>query len=519
MASSLHDADVIRSSRYSTSYVQSPINNAGQLFGTESDGLSVSSTNSKLRCTTTMCKGRSPLAVTALLFFATGLVAGQDVATNADAYLNAWAKQGRFSGSVLIAKGGQILLRKGYGMANYEQSVPNTPETVFRIGSITKTFTALSILQLEERGLLKVSDPVVKYIPEFPQAWSAITIHQLLCHKSGMPEFTNAKAYGEWEDSRHIENALKEYADKPLVNQPGEVLRYSNSGYILLGRVIEKVSRLSYEDYLQKNILGPAGMTNTAFDHTTTLVPHRANGYKFDGEAIINASQEDPTGAGAAGALRSTVDDLYKFDRVLKSDKLFSAAIKAKAWTAYGHWSAPPPFPLEAEYGYGWMIGDKFGHKYVGHGGWIGGFVSKFERYPDDDATVIVLGNFETLNTDAVAQEVTAILFGAKAEIPLERAIVHPSENVLARYVGDYTLGPLAIKITLRNGKLYTWSTGQPAPFGMIATADTEFYFNDTIPEFKFVVDEKGLVNRILIRMSGQEFTAVRVNQPKAGNL
>ncbi|MGD0356231.1 MAG: serine hydrolase [Terracidiphilus sp.] len=462
-----------------------------------------------------MRTGRPLYAGAAILLFLTGLAAGQDVATNADAYLNTWAKQGRFSGTVLIARGGKILLRKGYGMANYELSVPNAPETVFRIGSITKSFTALSILRLEEQGLLKVSDPVVKYIPELPQAWNAITIHQLLCHKSGIPEFTNAKAYGELENSQHVENALKEYADKPLINQPGEVLRYSNSGYILLGRVIEKVSGQSYEDYLQTNILGPAGMTNTAFDHTTPLVPHRANGYKFDGETIVNARQEDPAGAGAAGALRSTVDDLYKFDRALKLEKLFSAAIKSKAWTAYGHWSAPPPIPLEAEYGYGWMIGDKFGHKYVGHGGWIGGFVSKFERYPDDDAVVIVLGNFETLNTDAVSQDLTAILFGEKYSVPVVRAIVHPAENVMARYVGDYHLGPLAIKITMRNGKLYMLSTGQPAPFGMIATSDTEFYFNDTIPEFQFIVNEKGIVNQILIKMGGKEFTAIRVNEPK----
>ena len=463
-------------------------------------------------------KGCRLFAGAALYLCMTGLAAAQDVAAKADAYLSEWAKQGRFSGTVLVAKGDKILLRKGYGMANYELGVPNTPETVFRIGSITKSFTALSILQLEERGLLKVSDPVVKYIPEIPQAWSAITIHQLLCHKSGMPEFIDAKAYGELDNSLHVENAIQEYADKPLVNQPGETLRYSNSGYILLGRVIEKVSGQTYEDYLQANILRPAGMTNTAFDHTTPLVLHRANGYKFDGETVINTKPEDPAGAGAAGALRSTVDDLYKLDRALKSDKLFSAAVKTKAWTPYGHWSAPPPFPLEAEYGYGWMIGDKFGHKYVGHGGWVGGFVSKFERYPDDDAAVIVLGNFETLNTDAVAQDVTAILFGEKYPIPIARAIVHPPENVLARYVGDYQLGPMAIKITMRNGGLYTMSTGQPAPFGMIATSDTEFYFNDTIPEFRFIVDEKGNANQILITMGGKEFPAARVTESKAGN-
>lgn len=463
-------------------------------------------------------KGCRLLAGAALLLCMAGLAAAQDVAAKADAYLSTWAKQGRFSGTVLLAKGDRILLRKGYGMANFEQSVPSAPETVFRIGSITKSFTALSILQLEERGLLRVTDPVVKYIPEIPQAWSAITIHQLLCHKSGMPDFIDAKAYGELENPLHVENAIKEYADKPLVNQPGEILRYSNSGYILLGRVIEKVSGLTYEDYLQKNILGPAGMTNTAVDHTTPLVPHRANGYNFDGETIVNTKQVDPAGPGAAGALRSTVDDLYKLDRALKSDKLFSAAIKTKAWTPYGHWSAPPPFPLEAEYGYGWMIGDKFGHKYVGHGGWVGGFVSKFERYPDDDAAVIVLGNFETLNNDLVGQDLTAILFGEKYQVPVERPIVHPAENVLARYLGDYQVGPLAIKITMSNGRLYAFGTGQPAPFGMIATSDTEFYFNDTVSEIRFIVDEKGKVNQFMVKMFGKEFPAARVAEAKAGN-
>ena len=131
---------------------------------------------------------------------------------------------------------------RGTENANHELNVANTPETVFRIGSITKSFTALSILQLEEKGKLKVSDPVAKYVPELPAAWSEITIHQLLCHKSGIPDFVNREGIYDFSDSRHVENALKEYADKPLLTKPGEVLRYSNSGYILLGRVIEHVT-------------------------------------------------------------------------------------------------------------------------------------------------------------------------------------------------------------------------------------------------------------------------------------
>jgi D-alanyl-D-alanine carboxypeptidase len=198
-----------------------------------------------------------------------------------------------------------------------------------------------------------VSDPVAKYIPELPAAWSAITIHQLLCHKSGIPDFVNGKAYNDFTDSRHVENALKEYDDKPLLTKPGEVLRYSNSGYILLGRVIEHVTGESYEEYLSANILKPAGMTHTAYDQAVEVVPNRASGYRFDAETVINAPYGDSARPGSAGALRSTIDDMYRFDRALKSGKLFSNAITAKAWTPYGHMVAPPPLPIEAEYGYG----------------------------------------------------------------------------------------------------------------------------------------------------------------------
>ena len=449
----------------------------------------------------------------------TGAVWGQDVAEKADQYLSTWAKQGRFSGAVLIAKGDKILLRKGYGMANYELNVPNSPEMVFRIGSITKSFTALSVLQLEEKGLLKVSDPVAKYVPEMPQGWNEITIHELLCHRSGIPDFASAKAYSEFGNPRHVENALKEYADKPLVNKPGEVFRYSNSGYILLGRVIEKVSGKTYEEYLNENILKPAGMTHTAVDHAADVVQERASGYRFDGETVVNAAYGDPAWPAAAGALRSTVDDMYRFDRALKAGKLFSKAITEKAWTAYGHWMAPPPFPLEAEYGYGWMMGDDFGHRYVGHGGWVNGFVSQFTRYPDDDEVLIVMWNFETSNNMPVSKDLAAIMFGAKYEVPVARPIVHPAQEKLARYVGDYQLGPMTVQITMHDGKLYAFGGGQPVPYGLIAVSDTEFYCNDAPTEIRFVTDDSGNANQMVLKFGDKVFPANRLAaQQRPGN-
>ena len=435
----------------------------------------------------------------------------QDIGKQADEYLTTWANQGRFSGAVLIAKDGKILLRKGYGKANYELNVPNTPDVVFRIGSITKVFTALSILQLEEKGLLNVNDPVVKYIPELPEGWNAVTIHHLLCHKSGIPDLINAKAYSDFNDSRHVENAVKEYSDKPLLSKPGETLRYSNSGYILLGRIIEKVSGKTYEEYLAENIFRPAGLTHTAFDHAADVVPERASGYRWDGETIINATYGDPSFPSSAGALRSTLDDMYRFHRALKSGKLFSAAITNKAWTAYAHWTAPPPFDVDAEYGYGWMIGHEFGHHYVGHGGWVNGFVSQFTRYPDDDAVVIVLWNFETGNNMQVSKDLAAILFGGKYDAPHFRPIVHPAPQTLARYVGDYHVGPLKAQISMRNGRLYLFTPGQPNPFGLIAVSDTEFYCNDTPSEIRFVKDEKGNVNQMMVRLGGRDIPVERV--------
>jgi len=440
-------------------------------------------------------------------------VTDEALAAKADSYLTAWADQGRFAGAVLIARGDTILLRKGYGKANYELDVANTPDTVFRIGSTTKMFTAFSVLQLEEKGLLSVNDPVAKYMPGIPAAWSAITIHQLLCHTSGIPDFINSKAYENFADPLHVENAIKEYADKPLMNAPGGPMRYSNSGYILLGRVIEKLSGRSYEQYITENILKPAGMTHTAIGTWSDLVANRASGYRWDGEVVINAPWSGPDFPGSAGALRSTVDDMYRFDRALKAGTLFSKAITDKAWSPYSHWAAPPPFPLEADYGYGAMMGTAFGHKYVGHGGWVNGFISQFNRYPDDDLVIIALWNFETATHMVVTRDLEAILFGAPYEMPHVRPIVHPAAETLARYVGDYQLGPMKLQVTLRNGRLYVFTAAQPNPYGLVAVSDTEFYCNDSPTSIRFGPDEKGNANQMMVNLMGREMTAVRVTE------
>jgi CubicO group peptidase (beta-lactamase class C family) len=446
-----------------------------------------------------------------VLLFATLGFSQTDISTKADEYLSAYARTGRFSGSVLIAKDGRILLRKGYGAASYELDVPNTPETVFRIGSITKSFTALCILQLEEQKKLNVADQVAKYIPEIPEAWQAITIHQLLTHTSGIPDYAADAAYGKFDDPQRVEAALRNSADKPLLNPPGASFRYSNAGYILLGRIIEKVSGLKYEDYVVRNILVPAGMSHSGYDHNQKLLKNRAHGYLFRGEHVVNAKNEDMEWAHSAGALYSTVDDLYQFDRSLASGKLFSSSLTAKAWTAYTHFNAPPPFNFDADYGYGWMLGKDFGHAYLGHGGWVAGFVSQFNRYPQDDAVIILLTNIESTTPQAIMHDLAAILFGAEYHLPAVRQAVHPDRKTLEPYIGKYQAGPLEIKVWMEDGELFVFGTGQRVPFGMIAFSDREFFFNDVDSEMRFEPDPDGKVNRCVVHFAGRDIPMNRV--------
>lgn len=457
---------------------------------------------------------RSLMIVAVVISFAFAFIATAqttDIAAKADDYMKAWADPGRFSGTVLLAKGGNIVLRKGYGMADRDGKFANTPETIFRIGSTTKMFTAFSVLQLEEKGLLNVNDPVVKYIPEMPKAWSAITIHQLLDHTSGIPDFATASSYSNFQNLQHIEAALTEYAGKPLLNSPGETLRYSNSGYILLGRIIEKVSGERYEDYVAVHILRPAGMKDTAYDNNGEGLKRHAHGYIFDGEYLVNAKPEDVRWGNSSGALQSTVDDMYRFDRLLKSGKLFSAAVTKKAFSPYAKYSAPPPFNIEADYGYGSMMGTRFGHNWIGHGGWVGGFVCDFTRYPDDDAVVIVLSNVETANVTPIARDLGAILLGAPYQKPPVHKVVHPDAKVLARYIGKYTVGPLEVDITMKNGHLYAFGTGQRVPYGMVFYSDTEFFVNDGPQEATFVADASGKAMQLIIHMDGKDIPLNRV--------
>jgi len=452
------------------------------------------------------------IAALALAFLVSAAAFGQDIATKADEYLSAWTKQGRFSGTVLIAKDGKVILRKGYGMANLELGVPNSPEMIYRIGSITKSFTALAILQLQAQKKLSVTDPIAKYVPEVPQKWQQITLQQLLTHVSGIPDFTRATAYAKAEDPLRIEHAMQELAAQPLMSAPGEKFAYSNSGYILLGRLVEKVSGVSYEQYITDNILKPAGLENTAYDHVRPILKNRASGYVFDGDHLVNAGMDDMSGTHSAGALHSTVDDLYKFDQALTDGKVFPKALLDQAFQPRVKWVAPPPFNMDASYGYGWMSSSDFGHKSLMHGGWVNGFVTEFTRYPDDKMVVILASNIEGPQVIGIEQGLAAVLFNQPYEVPVEHKRIEVARSVLDRYVGTYHVVPgLDLKIYFEGDRLFAQGTNQPR-FQMIPESETDFFFYAVDSRVHMDVDASGKVKQVKVHVNGQELVGIPAN-------
>lgn len=340
------------------------------------------------------------------VFGADGTVA-HDIAAKADEYLAAHADLLTFNGSVLIAQKGQVLLNKGYGLANREHNVPNTPQTKFRIGSITKQFTAMAIMQMQEKGMLKVEEPVATYLPDFPNG-KKFTVHHLLTHTSGLKSFTGFPDYlSTMMIPSPPEKTLERFKELPLEFDPGEKYAYCNSGYVLLGHLIETLTADKYENVLQEQIFSPLEMNDTGYDRWDSILERRASGYIKENGQLKNALYIDMSIPHAAGALYSTVEDLYKWDRALYTEKLLPKPSMDKMFT-----------PFKDGYAYGWLVGDLFGHKRIEHSGGINGFVTNISRFVDDDVCIIVLSNFEHADTNRLIMDLSAIVFGEKYEMP-----------------------------------------------------------------------------------------------------
>lgn len=425
----------------------------------------------------------------------------QEISAKVDEYMNAAMRVNRFSGAVLVARNGQAVVSRGYGMANIELSVPNTPQTVFRLGSVTKQFTGMAIVLLQERGKLSVNDPVCKYLTDCPQAWQSITLRNLLTHTAGIPNYTD---FPDFVKTAAVETTASEltgrFRDKPLQFAPGEKFAYSNSGYYLLGTIIERVSGKSYADFLQENIFAPLNMKQTGYDNPVRIIKNRAAGYARQGDGFINAAPISMSTAYAAGALYSTVEDMLLWDQALYTEKLVSRKSLDEAFT-----------PFKSSYGYGWSIGNRFDRQVIAHGGGIFGFSTYIARYPADRVTVIVLSNVEGAPSGEIANDLSAIFFGAPYKIPAERKEIQVAAKTLEKYVGQYQLTPqLAMNVTLENGKLLAQISTQPK-LELAPESETEFFLKTVNAQVTFVVNAQGEVTGLVFHQGGSDIQARKI--------
>lgn len=417
-------------------------------------------------------------------------------------YMDAQLRASQFSGAVLVARDGQVLFARGYGMANLEHGIANSPQTKFRLGSITKQFTAVAFLQLQEQGKLSVQDAVCKYVPDCPAAWAPITIHHLLTHTSGIPNFTSFPDYQPtMMNASPPEKTLARFRDKPLDFAPGERFSYSNSGYVLLGFILEKVTGQSYEQYLREHILGPAGMRNTGYDWTSTVLSGRASGYARRGQSgYANAEYIHMSIPHAAGALYSTVEDFVKWDQALYGDTLLTQASREAMFT-----------PFKGNYAYGWAVRDIAGRKTIGHGGGINGFNTSFLRYVDDKLCVVAFSNVEGTRVGPLAQDLAAIALGMPYELPKERVAIPVGSKILDTYVGRYELAPtFSITVTREGDGLMTQATGQ-SKVPIFAESETKFFLRVVDAQITFVKDAEGKVTHLILHQGGRDQQAKKV--------
>lgn len=332
------------------------------------------------------------------------------IAAKADEYLRAAVAFDQFTGSILIARNGTPIVSKGYGMANYELDVPNTPDTVFQIASLTKQFTAAAIMQLQERGKLKVGDPVCKYVADCPSAWRPITLRHLLTHTSGIKNFSSLPGWDEEIGRRTYRRSelVDLFRGLPLEFAPGSQYKYSNSGYVLLGVVIERASGQRYGDFLRENIFAPLGMTRTVFDDNRSLIPGRAAGYYSRGmDFVLTPYNLDPTTQFAGSGITTTTKDLLAWDQALYSTRLLSQKSLDEMFA-----------PYKNDYGYGWQTGQKLGRRKLDHSGSNDGYSSYIIRFPDQRVTVIVLSNSDRTSAGKAGANLASIVFGAPYQLP-----------------------------------------------------------------------------------------------------
>lgn len=390
--------------------------------------------------------------------------------------------------SVAVVKGSDTILMRGYGRADVENGIPVTPETVFRIGSVTKQFTSAAIMRLVEQNKVRLDAPLSAYLPEYTGPGRNVTVHHLLNHTSGIPSYTGLGARWTSQMSMSVphERMLAFFAADSLEFRPGEKFAYNNSGYYLLGMIVERVTGEPYAQHVHRALAAPLGLGSTLYCAERRIVPHRAAGYALQADTLVNDEPFAIDQAFAAGALCSTPRDLVRWTRALSGGRVVSAA-------SYARMTTPAAFTGGARqsYGYGLAASEMAGRKKVAHGGGISGFAAQLAHYPADDLVVAVLANREGASVGQlearIARRVLGIPEPKLQDLPLTAAL-------RAGYVGTYGgAKEVTLQVVEQGGALVM------APLGRLLHQGNHTFIAEAIPDA-----------RVVFRMEGARANALR---------
>jgi CubicO group peptidase (beta-lactamase class C family) len=396
-----------------------------------------------------------------------------------------------FMGSTLVAKDGKIIFSKSYGMADLEWSVLNSPTTRFNIASMTKQFTAASILLLEDRGKLKTDELVKKYLTDAPASWDKITIYHLLTHTSGISD--DAAKYEPGTPDKLV------FRDVPLNFQPGEQWAYTDLGYIVLGYLLEKVSGQTYEDFVQENIFKPLGMNDSGMFSFVTVIPRRASGYWPGGNGIENADRSFDTRIGfSSGSLYSSTEDLLRWEEGLFGGRLLKPASLKKMTT-----------PFKSDYACGLHVNRVDGHLMIEHDGNNIGFNADMAYYPEERIAVIVLANLNGTVTGEIRKGLAAVAHGETPPAPSVHKEISLSKEVLARYAGTYQFSEYKLEMLPEgNHLLVKFDDGSTLP--VFPESETKFFSKPWPTRFEFSKNDSGEFTILKYYENGKEETGAK---------
>ncbi len=443
-----------------------------------------------------------------LSFFFTATTRAQNLTQQFDDIISQSYQSDMPGATVLVAKDGKAIYKKAIGKSNLELDVNMKLDNVFRLASITKQFTAVAILMLEEQGKLSLDDPITKFIPDYPTNGKTITVHHLLNHTSGIKSYTGMGDLVKVARSdKTLDELIDYFKNEPMDFDPGEEFRYNNSGYILLGKIIEVVSEHTYENFIEKKIFEHLGMKNSSYGNNRELVKNRAQGYQQNDGGYVNANYISMTLPHAAGSLTSTVEDMLKWQNALTNNTLIKATTFNKAING-------SELNNGEHIGYGYGLGemDFRGARGYTHSGGIFGFTTNGIYLIDEDVYVIGLSNCNCNDIGAVTQSLAAAAIGKP--FPSMKDVIKLSEGQMKQWVGAYEFEDGAIRhIFMKDGKLKSMRESETnTVFDIFPLTEDRFMFEEGNIEYMFSKTADG--KKQVIFITGSESVGKEVNKP-----